>query len=116
MRCGVESLRFCVANQALSSHLCLFPRLQIDGFGNAYFMDDANIPSLLALPYFGYVQPTDPVYLATRSLVLSQGNPWYFNGTAAAGIGGPHNGPYYIWPMALIAQVSMRVCKRCATK
>jgi uncharacterized protein len=96
--------------------LCFFPRLQIDGFGNAYFMDDANIPSLLALPYFGYVQPTDPVYLATRSLVLSQGNPWYFNGTAAAGIGGPHNGPYYIWPMALIAQVSMRVCKRCATK
>ena len=40
----------------------------MDGFGNAYFMDDANVPSLLALPYFGYVSASDPVYLATRSL------------------------------------------------
>ncbi len=68
-------------------------------------MDDANIPSLLAMPYYGFVLPTDPIYLATRALVLSQGNPFWFNGTAASGIGGPHNGPYYIWPMALIAQV-----------
>ena len=33
---------------------------EVDGFGNAYFMDDANLPSLLALPYFGYMNNTDP--------------------------------------------------------
>lgn len=47
---------------------------------------------------------TDPLYLATRAGVLSRANPFFFNGTAAAGIGGPHNGPYFVWPMALIAQ------------
>lgn len=26
---------------------------EIDGFGSQYFMDDANIPSLLSLPYLG---------------------------------------------------------------
>lgn len=67
-------------------------------------MDDANIPGLLSMPYYGFAPVTDPLYLATRAAVLSPRNPFFFNGTAGAGVGGPHNGPYYIWPMAIIMQ------------
>jgi meiotically up-regulated gene 157 (Mug157) protein len=70
---------------------------EVDGFGNAYFMDDANLPSLLSLPYFGFTNATDETYLATRKAVLSSRNPWWFNGTAASGVGGPHNGLGYVW-------------------
>ena len=75
---------------------------ETDGFGNHYLMDDANIPSLLAMPYLGTVSSTDPVYLNTRRMVLSKANPFYYEGTAAAGIGGPHVGKDMIWPMSLI--------------
>src|SRR6185295_12184783 len=63
---------------------------EIDGFGNSLFMDDANVPSLLSLPYLGAVSATDPLYLATRRAVWSARNPYYFAGGAAAGIGSPH--------------------------
>ena len=75
---------------------------EVDGFGNHYLMDDANVPSLLAMPYLGTVSSTDPVYLNTRKMVLSSANPFYYSGTAAAGIGGPHVGKDMIWPMSLI--------------
>jgi len=75
---------------------------EIDGFGNRLFMDDSNIPSLLSLPYLGCVKSDDEVYRNTRRFVLSKDNPWYFEGKAAAGIGGPHVGESMIWPMSLI--------------
>jgi meiotically up-regulated gene 157 (Mug157) protein len=53
-------------------------------------MDDANIPSLLSLPYLGFVDQNDETYQNTRRLVLSRSNPYYFEGTRGAGIGGPH--------------------------
>ena len=74
---------------------------EIDGFGNAICMDDANVPSLLALPYLGSCSATDPTYLATRRFVLSEANPYFFRGAAAEGIGGPHIGQDMIWPMAI---------------
>ncbi len=77
---------------------------EVDGFGNALFIDDANLPSLLALPYLGACAAEDPLYAATRRFVLSDENPWHFRGTAAAGVGGPHTGPDSIWPIALVAQ------------
>jgi len=77
---------------------------EVDGYGNQLFMDDANIPGLLSLPYLGCCKVTDPVYQQTRRRVLSGDNPYYFVGTAASGIGGPHEGLNMIWPMALIAQ------------
>lgn len=77
---------------------------EVDGFGNAIFMDDANVPSLLSLPLLGFTNASDPVYAATRAAVLSPANPWYFNGTAAAGIGGPHNGVGWVWPLSLMVQ------------
>ncbi|UCF20941.1 MAG: glycoside hydrolase family 125 protein [Gemmatimonadota bacterium] len=77
---------------------------EVDGFGNALLMDDANVPSLLALPYLGAVSVSDPVYSATRRLVLSPDNPYFFRGTAAEGIGGPHVGLDMIWPLGIIVR------------
>jgi meiotically up-regulated gene 157 (Mug157) protein len=75
---------------------------EIDGFGNALCMDDANVPSLLGMPYLETCSETDSNYLATRRFVLSEANPYFFRGTAAEGIGGPHIGQDMIWPMAII--------------
>jgi meiotically up-regulated gene 157 (Mug157) protein len=75
---------------------------EVDGFGNALFMDDANVPSLLGLPYLGCCSATDPLYLATRKFVLSAANPYFYKGSAAEGIGGPHIGQDMIWPMSII--------------
>ena len=75
---------------------------EVDGFGNQVFMDDANIPSLLALPYLGCVAAGDAVYQNTRKLVLSDSNPYFFKGSAGEGIGGPHVGLNMIWPLGII--------------
>lgn len=78
--------------------------LEIDGFGNALFMDDANVPNLLSLPYLGYCKSTDPLYLNTRQFSLSHANPWFNEGKYAKGIGGPHVGEKKIWPLGLVMQ------------
>ena len=75
---------------------------EVDGYGNMYFADDANVPSLLSLPYLGYVDAMDPIYLATRNFVWSVSNPWFFSGTAGEGVGGPHVGLDMVWPMSII--------------
>ena len=75
---------------------------EVDGFGNATFMDDANVPSLLALPYLGCVEKNDPIYQNTRKLVWSDDNPYFFKGKAGEGIGGPHVGYDMVWPMSII--------------
>jgi meiotically up-regulated gene 157 (Mug157) protein len=74
---------------------------EVDGFGNTYLMDDANVPSLLALPYLGAIDVKQEIYQNTRKFVLSENNPFYFKGTAAEGIGGPHVGQDMIWPMSI---------------
>ena len=75
---------------------------EVDGFGNQSFMDDANVPSLLALPYLDALSVNDPLYQNTRRMVLSDTNPYFFKGRVAEGIGGPHVGLNYIWPMSII--------------
>ena len=75
---------------------------EVDGFGNKLLMDDANVPSLLGMAYLGDVDCNDPVYRNTRRFVLSPDNPWFFRGTAAEGIGGPHVGVDMIWPMSIL--------------
>ena len=89
---------------------------EVDGFGNHTFMDDANVPSLLALPYLqsthfagdlsvlnadkrGYT-----VYQNTRRMLLSGSNPFFFKGKAGEGIGGPHVGVDMIWPLSIIVR------------
>ena len=78
---------------------------EIDGFGHTNLMDDANVPSLLSIPYFGYVGEHDVVYQATRKFVLSPSNPYYFTGKYASGVGSPHTPHGYVWPLALVMQV-----------
>jgi meiotically up-regulated gene 157 (Mug157) protein len=75
---------------------------EINGFGSYNLMDDANVPSLLSLPYLGAVKNSDPVYINTRRYVLSEDNPFFFTGKIASGIGGPHVGLDMIWPLAII--------------
>ncbi|WP_207435919.1 glycoside hydrolase family 125 protein [Sabulibacter ruber] len=75
---------------------------EVDGFGSHYLMDDANVPSLLSLPYLGAMETSDPIYQNTRKFILSENNPFYYKGTAGEGVGGPHVGKDMIWPMAII--------------
>ncbi len=77
---------------------------EVDGLGHANVMDDANIPSLVSAPYFGYVSQDDPVYQATRRFALSPRNPYYFSGPFGRGIGSPHTPNGYVWPLALVMQ------------
>ena len=75
---------------------------EVDGFGNHLLMDDANVPSLLAMPYLGDVDVNDPIYQNTRCFVWSDSNPYFFSGKAGEGIGGPHIGYDMVWPMSII--------------
>jgi uncharacterized protein len=72
---------------------------EVDGFGSQLLMDDANVPSLLGLPYIAS-SPDAALYERTRKFVWSEKNPWFFRGTAGEGIGGPHEGKDMIWPMS----------------
>ena len=77
---------------------------EVDGYGNAIFMDDANVPSLSGLPLLGATAVDDPLYRRTRALAWSARNPYFFAGSAAQGIGGPHAGMDMIWPMSIITR------------
>jgi hypothetical protein len=77
---------------------------EVNGFGSFNLMDDANVPSLLSLPYLGVLKNTDILYANTRKYLLSTNNPFFFQGKAGEGIGGPHAGMNMIWPLS----VSMR--------
>lgn len=72
---------------------------EVDGFGSQLLMDDANVPSLLGLPYLAS-SPDAALYKRTREFCWSERNPWFFRGTAGEGIGGPHEGKDMIWPMS----------------
>lgn len=75
---------------------------EVDGYGNVLMMDDANAPGLLTLPYLGSSRIDDALYQRTRAFVLSSANPYFFRGTAAEGVGGPHEGLRMVWPMSIM--------------
>ncbi|RYE11559.1 MAG: glycoside hydrolase family 125 protein, partial [Sphingobacteriales bacterium] len=96
-------------NEALKQHAVIdhpaygkIYAYEVNGFGSYNLMDDANVPSLLSMPYLGALTNTDPVYVNTRKMLLSENNPFFFKGKAAEGIGGPHVGKDMIWPMSII--------------
>lgn len=77
---------------------------EVDGEGNVLLADDANLPSLLSLPFLGWRTENDALYLNTRRMILSEKNPYWYSGTYATGIGSPHTPDRYVWPIALAAQ------------
>jgi meiotically up-regulated gene 157 (Mug157) protein len=92
---------------------------EVDGYGGANLMDDANVPSLLSIPLFDYFHSSFPlpnpakgdlkrnyqqIYKNTRSLILSPFNPYWSQGPSLSAIGGPHLGPGKGWPMAAIVR------------
>lgn len=99
-------IRFGIATYGILDH----PRFgkiyayETDGYGNYNLMDDANIPSLLSIPYLDYCPADDPIYQNTRVFVLSETNPYYASGTYASGIGSPHTPGRRIWHIGLIMQ------------
>lgn len=76
---------------------------ETDGFGMYNLMDDANVPSLLAMEYLGYPADTQTAS-NTRRLILSDANPFYYKGRKAAGIGSAHTPTGYIWHISLAVQ------------
>jgi meiotically up-regulated gene 157 (Mug157) protein len=74
---------------------------EVDGLGNALLLDDANVPSLLALPYLGFCAADDPLYRATRAWVLGPGNPTWSRGSVVHGVGSPHTRRGRVWPLAI---------------
>lgn len=84
---------------------------EVDGLGHSLLMDDANVPSLMSIPYLDY--DYDPeIYANTRRFILSADNPTYFKGTNSMtgpieGYGSPHMTARIranIWPMAMAMQ------------
>ena len=96
---GVEA--FAKVNDPLFGEIYAY---EVDGLGHANLMDDANVPSLLALPYLEVCDRNDPLYLRTRAFALSHRNPYYREGALARGVGSPHTPEGYIWPIALCVQ------------
>ena len=92
--------------------------MEVDGFGNFFFGDDANVPSLLALPFNGYIHASDSLYQTTRRLLLSnETNPFYYGCGAPATCGGAvlggmgsedasgNAGLGHVWPLSLATRL-----------
>ncbi|RZK34316.1 MAG: metal-independent alpha-mannosidase, partial [Hymenobacter sp.] len=77
---------------------------EVDGYGGRALLDEATVPSLLALPYLGAIPLNDPMYQHTRRLVLSADNPFFYEGKDVEGIGSPRTGSGMIWPTSLLTR------------
>lgn len=77
---------------------------EVNGKGDYFLFDDANVPSLLSAPYLGFCDYDDEIYMNTRRFILSKDNPYYYEGKFAKGVGSPHTPEGYIWHIALSMQ------------
>lgn len=78
-----------------------FYAYEVDGLGNYLIMDDANLPSLLSIPYFGYASQESELYRSTREVILSERNPYYYSGKCLKGIGSPHTPEHFVWDIGI---------------
>jgi len=101
-----NSLRDAIETHGITTHPThgKIYAFEVDGFGGATIMDDANIPSLLSAPFLKYPVAAE-TYANTRALVLSASNPYFMRGPVINAIGGPHQGPGMAWPMASIVRI-----------
>ncbi|KAB5580576.1 hypothetical protein GE09DRAFT_1213018 [Coniochaeta sp. 2T2.1] len=126
MRSQAAGIRAGIERDAIVSHREFGEvfTYEVDGFGGTNLMDDANVPSLLAMPLWNYSVTAfpgarydrgskdvkevsfehdyDAVYRSTRAFVLSDSNPYFAKGPVLSAVGGPHLGPGKAWPMAAI--------------
>lgn len=93
-----SGIRTAIASLATTSEALPY---EVDGRGGAVFMDEPNIPNLLALPYLGWCAPDDPAYRATRSWVLSDANPYFVDAGGYQGLSSEHTPPGWIWPLSI---------------
>ncbi len=77
---------------------------EVDGKEQYKTFDDANLPSLLSLPYLQFVNEDDEIYANTRSHLLSTANPYFYQNGNIKGIGSSHTPTNSIWPLALMTQ------------
>jgi meiotically up-regulated gene 157 (Mug157) protein len=77
---------------------------EVDGLGNFMLMDDANMPNLLTLPYFGLIGRFDPVYVNTRRFSLSPDDPYWYQGRYGDGLGSSHTRTGWVWPIGIIGE------------
>ena len=81
-----------------------FYAYEVDGFGQYLIMDDANVPSLLSMPWLGWCDASDERYRNTRGVILSVQNPYYYKGSRLRGVGSPHTPAGWVWDVALAMQ------------
>mmetsp|Transcript_872 Transcript_872/g.1691 ORF Transcript_872/g.1691 Transcript_872/m.1691 type:complete len:515 (-) Transcript_872:95-1639(-) len=84
---------------------------EVDGYGSHLMMDDANVPSLLSLPYLNYINANDSTYLSTRARLLSHRNPYFAEGSVISGVGSPHTGYGRVWPISVMMQAMTSTSK-----
>ncbi|KAG6001103.1 hypothetical protein E4U43_001418 [Claviceps pusilla] len=78
---------------------------ETNGYGGQYIMDDANVPSLVSLPYLGFLPRNDTTYQKTKTAMFSRANPYFAVGKNFQGIGGPHVNATYPWPMSQVSAI-----------
>ncbi|KAM0496260.1 hypothetical protein ACHAP8_007521 [Fusarium lateritium] len=103
LRSHAKTIRQAVWNHTLTSNGIF--TYETNGYGGQYIMDDANVPSLVSLPYLGFLDRSDKTYQKTKSLLFSRANPYYAVGETFRGIGGPHANATNPWPMAHVSAI-----------
>ena len=56
----------------------------------------------MALPFFGFVESSDKIYLNTRKRILSNKNPYYIKGKLGESLGSAHTSRRNFWPLFTI--------------
>ncbi|KAF4336881.1 DUF1237 domain protein [Fusarium beomiforme] len=103
LRGYAKTIKEAVWNHTLTSNGIF--AYETNGYGGQYIMDDANVPSLVSLPYLGFLKRDDPTYKKTKAALFSRANPYYAVGKNFSGIGGPHVNATYPWPMSQISGI-----------